>query len=224
MKTFNPSRPSYFLLIILFPVLLTFSSCPGPSSDPCESFRCSNGGTCEDGVCICACEFTGETCDDVRVPDRMILTRIIYRSIPFFMDSPLNMIPWDDEPSFERYPDVYLQICQSCAASEIGNGCVTETLENYSHSQFILEADETVALPCPFEFPEEEYNLFIRDQDGTRFDAENDVVMFFLRFAPYQPDKLQGEGPFDERVYRFDIKNASETLFISLYFEFEFDC
>lgn len=36
-----------------------------PVIDPCETITCSNGGTCEDGMCLCASGFSGTMCEGV---------------------------------------------------------------------------------------------------------------------------------------------------------------
>src|SRR5687767_4086321 len=41
-------------------LLLTIAAC---KKDKCEGVVCNNGGSCEDGTCLCLTGWTGATCD-----------------------------------------------------------------------------------------------------------------------------------------------------------------
>ncbi len=48
-----------FLLLVAVAIQLFYSSC---KKDACENFICWNGGTCDNGTCVCASGWEGDIC------------------------------------------------------------------------------------------------------------------------------------------------------------------
>jgi EGF-like domain len=64
------------LLLILFAVL---SSC---KKDACDGISCKNGGTCENGECLCPTGYTGADCSQRVVPSSITITSIGITQFP----------------------------------------------------------------------------------------------------------------------------------------------
>jgi len=52
-------KNNLFLILALLVGSLCFNAC----QDPCEDVTCENGGTCDDGDCMCPDGFTGTNCE-----------------------------------------------------------------------------------------------------------------------------------------------------------------
>ena len=60
MKTFSKTI-IFSLLISIFSIITTISFSCKP--DKCKTTNCANGGTCNDGNCICMTGYSGTSCE-----------------------------------------------------------------------------------------------------------------------------------------------------------------
>lgn len=144
---------------------------PDPEPEPvdlCEDITCLNGGSCEDGECICPDRYQGENCEEEKIPTKVRSNAV---TALFYPLTDPNGASWDlfDEP------DLYLVI--KYQGEEVFR---TATQFNASSTdvvfQFIYE----------YSNPEEFYSFSIYDED----DLTSDDLIVGMFFTPYQA----GEG------------------------------
>lgn len=56
---------TFAISVLLMIAGTSFSGC---NSDPCETVVCQNGGTCDDGSCVCPQGFSGSSCENNNNP------------------------------------------------------------------------------------------------------------------------------------------------------------
>lgn len=92
-------RPIQFFTALATFILLTLSSC---TEDPCENSLCANGGVCIEGTCDCPQGFTGPSCSEQDMPDRIRLTSVQVTRFPGFNSD----MQWDGTDG----PDIYFRL------------------------------------------------------------------------------------------------------------------
>jgi hypothetical protein len=63
---FNSGNLNFLLLLSCSFGMVFLQGCPAsddPEPNPCENISCLNGGTCDDGDCVCQAPFLGTNCD-----------------------------------------------------------------------------------------------------------------------------------------------------------------
>ncbi len=94
MKTIH-----FFLVMASFMFLASLPSC---SKDPCEDSMCMNGGVCIDGTCDCPTGFTGPSCNERAVPDKIRMSSVVIDRFPGMKDGQ----EWDGTDG----PDIFFRL------------------------------------------------------------------------------------------------------------------
>ncbi len=101
MKNFQ-----FHLILISIGSILLFSTCELTNEDPCEFVSCLNGGSCNNGNCLCPTGYIGENCQNALLPSAFRVEALYLTDFPD-TDGPSC---WD--ASGGCYPELYLVIKQ----------------------------------------------------------------------------------------------------------------
>lgn len=145
---------------IFFLLLCAFYGC----KDKCKEISCYNGGTCDDGSCICADHYTGEHCETQVAPERILVQKLTVVKWPTFN----NGETWD----YNGGPDVRFRIENQGIVTYDHEG-VKENLANGSSCVFECTA-EIVS-------PMAKHTLLLMDDDG----GEGMEIIAVIEFEPY---------------------------------------
>lgn len=142
------------------------------STDPCKDVSCLNGGTCNDGVCLCPQGYSGSTCASQITPSQITITKITVTS---FVDGGEDGSAGPDIFPDYTTPDIYVKLLSGSTVLYNASASYKPNPNTYDDCWRSMSPSITLSASSG-------YNIELWDRDGS---SAHDPMGPSIYFTPY---------------------------------------